>query len=67
MAVQSILFDRKIWNITKAKNWLKMNKFKSKKVDVKTNTLRFRQINPKNFKRFRSKKITSSITFIIGF
>jgi len=65
--VQSIIFDKKMFTVAKAQKWLRNNKFKYTKVDKKLHTLRFRQIDPKVFKRFRTKKIANGISFVIGF
>lgn len=64
--VQSILFDRKYYNISKAKKWLKKHGHKYDKVDVKPDHLRFRQINPKKFKGFFTQHKTKTIKFVIG-
>lgn len=66
--VQSIVFDRKDFNVISAKKWLKENDFKYGKSDIKKSTIRFRQEDPSNFKKasFRNKPITKSIMLVIG-
>ncbi len=67
--VQSIIFNREFWTISKASEWIKRNGFKIKKIDLPADgkSIRFRQEDPKKFKRFRIKKITPNIKFIFGF
>jgi hypothetical protein len=47
--IQSIIFDRALWTITKAKAWLKRHNRKSPKPDVTKNFYRFRQEPPSHF------------------
>ncbi len=68
--VQSLIFERPQWTIAGAKAWIKMNpQFKVKKIDVPEDgrTLRFRQEDPKKFKRFRIKPFGRGIKAVIGF
>lgn len=69
--VQSIIFNREFWTISKAKEWIKDHpQFKVGKIDLPADgkTIRFRQRNPKEFKRFRIKNIgNGNIKLIIGF
>jgi len=51
--VQSVIFDSKLWDAERAKKWLKDHDMVSEKVDETANTLRFRQKDPADFKRFR--------------
>jgi hypothetical protein len=51
--VQSVIFDSKLWDAERAKKWLKDHDMVSEKVDETENTLRFRQKDPADFKRFR--------------
>lgn len=52
--IQSVIFDGEKWNEEKAKKWLKDHDLSHGKVDeTSTGTLRFRQKEPSEFKRFR--------------
>jgi hypothetical protein len=51
--VQSVIFDSKLWDADRAKKWLESHDMVSEKVDETENTLRFRQKDPADFKRFR--------------
>lgn len=51
--VQSVIFDSKLWDAERAKKWLKDHDMVSEKVDETANTMRFRQKDPADFKRFR--------------
>lgn len=64
--IQSVLFLKSVWNLTKAKQWLRKHKFKTD-LDEKPLRYRFRQINPKKFKYFRYKQVNHGLSFIIGF
>ena len=63
--IQSILFDRPQWTMTKAKKWLKKHNYKTD-VDKKPEHYRFRQIDPDEFSSYRTKHIGDNITLIIG-
>lgn len=64
--IQSILFDRFIFNLQDAKRWLKQHNFKDD-VDIKQLHYRFRQIKPDRKKyKYITKEITDGIEFIIG-
>lgn len=65
--VQSIIFDIDKFGLNDAIKWLLKHKRKITKVDQTHKTYRFRQKNPKNYKRFRIKKIADGIKFIYGF
>ncbi len=54
--IQSVIFVRKYWTVTRTRVWLRKHKLvRDGKVDVKPNTLRFRQSSPSKFKRFALK------------
>lgn len=72
--IQSILFKRPEWTLTKAKAWLKKHKYKTD-VDEKPNHYRFRQFEPYLFKKYITKPLITktlngdkneNIEFIIG-
>jgi hypothetical protein len=47
--VQSIIFDRDVWEAREAKQWLREHGYSAPKVDRKPNVLRFRQHDPSLF------------------
>ena len=70
--IQSILFDRKLYNVKTAEHWLKKNGFQNNGVDEKPDHLRFRQIDPEiivkqGFSHYITKHITEGVQFIIGY
>ena len=66
--IQSVVFKRKFWTIVRARKWMKRRGLKSTmKVDRNKTQYRFRQLPPKRFKRFITKKIQPTVSFIIGF
>lgn len=67
--VQSILFDKNIYNVISARQWLARHNFKPiKDVDITANKLRFR-IRAPIFNNYITKKLNDdgSIEAIIGF
>ena len=69
--IQSILFNRELWDIPQATYWLQIHNKKFNKVDIKKNYLRFRQLEP-NFNHYITKTILyeenkPSIELILGF
>ena len=44
--IQSILFNRKYFTTIQAVKWLDEHDFKHYKIDITTNFIRFRQIDP---------------------
>lgn len=67
--VQSIVFDKSEWTKTQAVTWLKKHNFKTS-VDETRESLRYRQHDPRSYKRFitkHEKHRTKTITLIIGF
>tara|TARA_R100000654_G_scaffold24805_1_gene47979 strand:+ start:7037 stop:7285 length:249 start_codon:yes stop_codon:yes gene_type:complete len=69
MVVQSVLFDKKKYNKTKAEKWLKENGFKVKKVDITESLRRYRQLDPKLFdsKSYRMRNIKGKeIRLVVG-
>jgi hypothetical protein len=65
--VQSILFDKNYYSFSDAIKWIKSHNFVVKKVDITENYYRIRQLDPKNFNRFRIIDIKPGIKFVIGF
>jgi len=65
--VQSILFDRKKWNLKKARKWLKEHGFKYHNYERTENYYHFTQESPEKFERLRFKDFGNGIKAIIGF
>ena len=49
--IQTLIFDKKKFNMSKAKKWASDHEFKSTKVDTQKNTLRIRQFDPNKIKK----------------
>jgi predicted RNA-binding protein with EMAP domain len=65
--VQSILFNNKKYTSTTAKAWLTKHNVKPIKPVHKTiDNLRYRILDPKKFKSFKTKKLNNNITLILG-
>jgi hypothetical protein len=62
--IQSILFDKKHWTLTKAKAWLKKHGYKTS-LDEKPNHYRFRQLKPNKNKKYITIKNNHGIKFIL--
>ena len=63
--VQSVIFKKDIFSVSKAKKWLKEHKYKVVKVDRTSGMLRFRQIEPMEvekmgFTEYRTKSLGDS-------
>ena len=72
--VQSVVFDKSMFDVKSARDWLKKNNYVFNKPDVTDTQIRFRQVNPtyikkKGFDKFRTKKIgkKSGISLIISY
>lgn len=61
--IQSIIFSKKSFNKTKAKNWLKGYNFKYVKMHETEKYIRFRMFTPTNKKK-RIGSVTSGVRFI---
>lgn len=64
--IQSLLFPIKKYTKQKAIRWIKKHGYKYIKIDKTKDYLRFRQISPKEFKRFRTIKLGDGIKAIYG-
>ncbi len=67
--IQSIIFDKKVWDLSNAKKWLKKHGLKHS-VDEKPNFLRFRQVDPKllkkdGYNKYRTIKLNNDVEMII--
>lgn len=65
--VQSVVFSKRLWNTARAKKWLKKEGYSGLEVDIKPHTLRFRQLNPNQFKSFRVKELTGGVSLVLAF
>jgi hypothetical protein len=69
MEIQSILFERSIWNLKNAKIWLLKHNYKTnfygKQVDITPNYFRFRQTAPK-YATYKTKSLNNGIILILG-
>jgi hypothetical protein len=65
MTVQSIIFDKKIYNLGDCINWLISNGFSHNKVDESKNYYRFRQKKPNRRYKYSTIEITNGIKLII--
>lgn len=62
-SVQSILFDKKIYNNKSASNILNIEEYNNFGYDETKNLLRFRQFNPGFYKKYPKYKIEESNIF----
>jgi len=79
MSVQSVIFkrDKKYtvlkgqpkmeWTPYLASRWLLQHGYKVKKVDVKPTQIRFRQLSPKKFTSYITRKKKPGILLVIGY
>lgn len=72
--VQSVVFDKSMFDKKSAKEWIKKNNYEDKGVDETETAFRFRQVTPayieqKGFKKYRTKKIgrKSGISLILAY
>jgi len=68
--VQSVLFDKKKYNVPSAVKWLENNNYIYKKVDITKSLLRFRQIDPNKLKKegyniYRNHKLNDDIILVL--
>jgi len=66
--IQSLIFDKSMFNLRQAKAWAKKNKFENDFVDGKLNTLRIRQKDPAMFTEdgFRTIQLRQGVQAVIG-
>lgn len=63
--LQSIIFNRKLWNIEKANLWLKINNlYPMKKGHITKNYIRYRMAPPKPNRRYITKSQNFGIKFV---
>jgi len=67
-AIQAVVFGKN-WTTKKARQWLKEKKWKPIKRVHKTSGgfLRYRLLDPKQFKKFIWKSTNKGVNFVIGF
>lgn len=66
--IQAILFDDSLYDTKKALQWLRKHNYTPiKRVHRTNNYLRYRLVEPNDTDRYRTKKITDGIKFIIGY
>ena len=63
--IQSVLIKKKYYTFEDASYWILKNGFKIGRVDITKNLYRFRQIEPKKGAKYRIKKISSKISFVM--
>jgi len=68
MKVQTIVFDKDSFTKTKAKAWAKRGGYRYGDVDEKADTWRFRQEDPKRFKKagFRTIEMDEGVKAVVG-
>ena len=68
--VQSVVFDRKKWNLKDAKAWVKDNGYKAiyrnKPIDITDTQYRFRQTPPDKYQSYVSKKLKNNVLLVLG-
>ena len=65
--IQSVLFNKKYFTKEESKNWLVRHKLNPiKPVHETKNNYRYRLLDPKMFKYFRTRKISLGIDLVIG-
>ena len=63
--IQSIVFSKKLWTLKECRKWLRQHKFKSRKVDEKKLTWRFRQTSPNKKYKYRTITLTKGIKAVV--
>ena len=66
--VQSLVFDRDLFNEVEAITWALDHHYSARKIEVKPNTIRLRQHAPDKSKRYRAKKLGRyGVTLVLEF
>lgn len=66
--IQAVLFDKDMYNTSKARYWMKSHDIQPiKRVHETKRYYRYRINDPKDFNRFRTKLIDSGVKFIFGY
>lgn len=66
MEVQSVVFHKTDWTPFKARLWLTQHGYKTKKIDVTENMLRFRQNPPSLYGEFSTQQLDNGVNLILG-
>lgn len=72
LVVQSVLIDRRMFTLSKAKNWIRKHDYKlsfyGKEVETTENFYRFRQKAPSRFKKdkYVTKEISDGVKLVLG-
>ena len=66
MDVQSLLFSRDTWTVSKAKAWAKSHGYRYGKVDVTDQYIRIRQFDPKGVKVKRTIPFGRGIRAVVA-
>lgn len=66
--VQTLIFDRKLFTLTEARNWARTHDFKSSGVDETEDSYRIRQRDPSRFKSgsFKTVELTKGVKAVVG-
>lgn len=71
MSIQSILLDTLLFSEPEAKKWIKTHGFKThfgnKGVHITKNKYRYRQLEPFNDAKYRTKKVAKGVEFIMEY
>lgn len=67
MGVQSVIFPKSKWTISESRAWLRSHKYMGLDVDIKPNFLRFRQVDPSKYKKYRTTKLPDGIELVVGY
>ena len=65
MVVQSVLFDKHLFNQERARHYLKTHHFKDSGVDETLNFYRYRQVEPDPNKKYYIKTLKHGIELVI--
>lgn len=66
--LHAVIFEKKLWTTRQARAWMRAKGWKPvKRVDVTENFYRYRLRSPKQFKRFRTKRLPGGVQLILGF
>lgn len=63
--VQTLIFSRKHYTVTAARNWAEAHGYKNSKIDLKTNTIRLRQMKPQG--RMRTIEFGRGIKAVVSY
>lgn len=66
--IQSIVFDRRHWDINGTKYWLAKHGFRPiKAAHITANTIRYRLHDPNKYTHFITKRLPTEIDYVIGY